>query len=205
MNNTNTTIMKTVSSTLQFIIGLMLLCSSSILSSCEWMWDEDGAIAYDIEGTWEGDMYFSYSYNGREYYSNYTQIEFLRNGGYRSGRGFWIDYYSNAPWDYVANHFTWTVEYNTIYIHLEEDNYNIEIRDYSLDDNYFWGKVYYEGEHRSFKLRHTSSPNWNDYDYGWGYDYYYSQRRATDADSSVPRSLRPLPERPHFFLRPEAK
>lgn len=191
----------------QLILSLFtLLVSVGAFSSC------DSMIATSLEGTWEGNMYFASYYDGRYYYSNYTEIEFLLDPmKFKTGRGFWVDYYSNAPWDYVANHFTWTVQDRSIYIHLMEDDYDIEIRDYTLDDETFYGYVFYEGEQRKFTLYHTSSPNWDEYHYGTGYyydDYYYYSPKRMPADSvgadadSVPPMLK---ERPKRVLVPAAK
>ena len=173
----------------------------------------DSMIASSLEGTWEGEMYFASYYDGRYYYSNYTEIEFVGDPyRFKSGRGYWIDHYSGAPWDYVANHFTWQVRDKIIYIHLIEDDYDIEIHNYRLNDERFTGDVYYEGEDRYFELVHTYSPNWDDYDYGYGYygggyyGGYYSQRRSaewTDADTTdrrVPAGIEKLKERPRRVL-----
>lgn len=177
------------------VVALFLMLPA--LTSC------DSMIATSLEGTWEGDMYFLSYYDGREYYSNYSEVEFLTDPmSFKSGHGYWVDYYSNAPWDYVANHMTWTVRDRVIYIHLVEDRYDFEIRDYRLDDYKFTGYVFYDGEERTFELRHTSSPNWDDYDFGYGYGYgynsgygpYYSPSRSNEADS--------IPARPVRHMRP---
>ncbi len=91
------------------------------LTSCE---DED--IAYTLEGTWEGNTYMYSYYNNAYYQSTYSYVDFSRDPfTYTSGTGHWIDYYSNAPWDYVANHIYWWVDNGVINIHFEEDNYTI--------------------------------------------------------------------------------
>lgn len=187
---------------LSFLFALSALCG---LSGC------DSMIATSLEGTWEGEMYFASYYDGRYYYSNWSEIEFVGDPfRFKRGNGYWIDYYSGAPWDYVANHFEWEVRNKVIYIHLIEDNYDVEIRDYHLDDDHFSGNVFYEGEDRYFELIHTYSPNWDEYDYGYG---YYSQRRAVANDSigpaasdSVSSNLPPqLKERPKRVLVPAGK
>lgn len=78
------------------------------LTSC----DEDAEIAYALNGTWKGIMQTQLDYEGRYYQSNKSEVTF--NSGYDSGDGYWIDYYSNAPWDYVANRITWRVSGTTI-------------------------------------------------------------------------------------------
>lgn len=183
------------------------------LTSC------DSFIASTLEGTWEGDMYFTSYYDGRVYYSNYTELEFIGDPfRMKSGYGYWIDYYSNAPWDYVANHIAWEVYDRVIRIHLLEDDEYVEIFNYALNDSFFTGDVRYAGESRHFKLRHTSSPNWNDYYYGndgyyGGYDpydpydpyypYYSPAQRGTAAADSIGSAVKKDVKRPERRLRPE--
>lgn len=149
-------------------MAFMALMSITIVSC-----DEDDAIAYTLEGTWEGRMYTSSWYDDVEYEVLYSEIDFVRDPyRYSSGRGYWIDYYRRGPWgrDYVANHIEWQVVNGAIQVYFIEDDAFVSIHDYSLDDNYFTGVIYYGDNRTSFRLRHTSSPNWNDYYYGW--DYY---------------------------------
>lgn len=201
--------MKKIYSLLFALFTLMM--GAGLFYSCEW-WTEDDEIAYNLEGTWGGEMYFASYYDGNWYYSNYTKLEFVERD-YNRGEGYWVDYYSQAPWDYVANHFTWEVRGGVIYIRLLEDNYYVEIRDFDIDRRNFSGYVYYEGEERHFELYHTSSPNWSDYDYGWGYegDYGYnydpdwgwgygSNRREMSTDSLAGKK-QPA-ERPKRVLLP---
>lgn len=204
------------------LLGLLVtLTGVGLFYSCDW-WTEDDEITYNLEGTWGGEMYFASYYDNNWYYSNYTKLEFVERD-YNRGEGYWVDYYSHAPWDYVANHFTWEVRGGVIYIRFLEDNYYVEIRDFKIDRRSFSGYVYYEGEERHFDLYHTSSPNWNSYDYGWGYDYdygygpgyYYSPRRldpnasesidAETADSLLSDQPRQLKERPKRVLVPAKK
>lgn len=149
------------------VVLIAAIGTGGALTSC------DSMIATTLEGTWEGDMYVSSYYDGRDYYASHTEIEFLLDPlKFKTGRGYWVDYYSRAPWDYIANHFRWTVTDRVIRIHLEEDRYDLEIRNYELDDDYFSGDVFYEGESRHFHLYHTSSPNWDEFHYGWDAPYY---------------------------------
>lgn len=187
-----------------FLPLVMLLGTLGLTTSC------DSMIASTLEGTWEGDMYFVSYYDGREYFSNHSEVEFIGDPmRFKSGSGYWVDYYSGAPWDYVANHMTWTVRDKVIYIHLVEDRYDFEIRNYHLDDRSFSGYVYYDGEERYFELIHTSSPNWNDYDYGYGYGYgynpgyrpYYAPANGAAGDS-VPAEPASAPARPERHMRP---
>jgi len=137
--------------------------------------DEDDDIAYTLEGTWRGNMYISYSYDGYDYQSTYSEICFLRDPyTYSSGDGYWVDYYRNyLPWgrNYVANHIRWEVSNGVIRVWFREEGSYIEIHDYSLSDRYFNGTIYDGGNYVDFRLTHVSSPNWNDY--YWGFDDYW--------------------------------
>jgi len=155
-----------------FFTVLMTAMLSFSLVGC----DEDEEIAYTLEGTWQGDMYVSYAYDGYIYDAAYSEICFLRDPyTYSSGQGYWVDYYSNAPWDYVANHIEWNVRNGIIQVYFVEDRSYVEIADYRLSDNYFTGTIYDGGSYVDFRLRHVSSPNWNDYDYG--YDYWWGAKK----------------------------
>ncbi|MBQ6200692.1 MAG: lipocalin family protein [Prevotella sp.] len=153
-------------------------------SSCE-----DAQIASTLEGTWKGNMYISTSYDGRTYDATYTEITFDGDPySFSSGTGYWVDYYSNAPWDYVANHISWSVDNRVIYIHFYEDGTSFRISDYRLNDDRFVGTLYDNGNYVDFDLVHTSSPNWGRYNY-WGYDSwfgtYYSRTRGEGASDST--------------------
>lgn len=151
---------------------------------------EDAEIAYTLEGTWRGDMYISTSYGGRSYNSTYTVITFEGDPyTLASGYGKWVDYYSDAPWDYIANHIEWKVNNRVIYIYFVEEKITLSISDYRLNDNRFVGTLYDHGHYVDFDLVHTSSPNWSSYN-RWGYsswydDYYYSRTRGEDASDST--------------------
>jgi hypothetical protein len=150
----------------------MLAMTATMLTSCNW-WDEDREIAYTLEGTWEGNMRIKSTYSGRTYYATETEITFSKDPyRYSSGEGYWVDYYSDAPWDYVANHISWTVDSGDIEIYFREDGTRFTIRDYRLNDNRFTGTLYDNGQRVDFTLYHTSSPNWSRYD-RWGYDDWY--------------------------------
>lgn len=149
---------------------------------------DDARIARTLEGTWKGNMYISSYYGGRSYNATYTEITFLRDpGAYSSGQGYWVDYYSDAPWDYIANHIDWTVDYGVIKVHFVEENTEIRISDYHLDNDRFYGVLNDNGKAVDFELIHVSSPNWSSYRY-WGYDDWYghyASRRAEASDSTV--------------------
>ena len=165
------------------MMGMMALS----FTSCE----TDEEIAYTLEGTWKGNMYISSEWDGYTYDATYTEITFLKDPyTYSSGSGYWVDYYSNAPWDYVANHIDWTVDYGTIYVYFREKGTSLEIRDYRLNYDRFVGTIYDRGTMVDFELYNVSHP-YSYYDnYRWGYDSWYddwsygwSRTRGVDADS----------------------
>lgn len=108
-----------------FAMALMLPMSL-LFVSC----DEDAEVAYHLDGAWRGNMYVKTAYGGRTYTATYSEIEFY--SGYNSGTGVWVDYYSGAPYDYVANHIRWAVRDGNIYIHFVEENIDAIISNYSL-------------------------------------------------------------------------
>ena len=173
--------------------------------------DNDENIAYTLEGTWEGNMYISSYWDGRTYNATYSEITFLRDPyTYSSGTGYWVDYYSDAPWDYVANHIDWTVRNGVIYVTFIEDGDRLEIHDYRLSSNRFYGTIYENGHSVDFDLFNVTHPYtyWDDYLWGydswyydsWYYDdYYWARTRGNDTDSVKPA------EKPKRFVNPELK
>ena len=163
-------------------------------SSCE-----DAEIAYTLEGTWRGNMYISASHDGRTYNSTYTVITFEGDPySISSGYGEWVDYYSDAPWDYIANHIEWEVDNRVIYIYFREERTRMTISDYRLNDDRFIGTLNDNGRLVDFELYHTSSPNWNNYRYyddDYWYDSWYSRTRSGGASDS------PVVEKPVRFFR----
>lgn len=147
--------------------------------------DEDSHIAYTLEGTWRGDMRINSNYSGRTYYATYTVVDFERTNTWSSGVGYWVDHYSDAPWDYVANHIEWTVVNGEIRIYFREDGTTLYIKDYVLNDERFRGTLWDNGQRVDFTLYHTASPNWNSYN-RWGYDGWnsYWSREATRGNGS---------------------
>lgn len=193
--------MKKISTLMMMTLVAMLTLS---FTSC----DEDDDIAYTLEGTWEGNMYVSESYNGRTYDATYSEICFLRDPySYSSGAGYWIDYYSGAPWKYIANHITWTVRDGALYVHFYEENSDVVIYDYRLSDGFFDGAIYYGNTRVDFSLQHTSSPNWGSYywygDDGWydGWDYYGYAKQGTITTRASKDSV----EQPKRFFRTNYK
>ena len=163
------------------------------LTSC----DDDEYIARTLEGTWKGDMYVKTEWDGRYYNAIYTEVTFLKNpNAFSSGTGYWVDYYSDAPWDYVANHIDWNVTLGDIYVKFIEEGTSIEISDYRLDDNRFSGYIYDHGNKVSFNLYNVSRPNYTGY--RWGYDSWRYSRGLT---RTVTDSLN-VTEKPVRIVRP---
>ena len=178
---------------------LMMAMMAITFTSCE-----DEYIANTLEGTWKGNMYISSYWDGRTYDATYTEITFLRDPyTYSSGSGYWVDYYSNAPWDYVANHIDWTVNNGVIYVYFIEDGDRLEIHDYRLSSSRFYGTIYENSHNVDFDLINVSHPYtyWDNYYWGydgWYDDYYWARTRgaaATDDTKTV--------EKPKRFVNPD--
>ena len=163
-----------------WMIALLALVS---FTSCE-----DEEIAYDLEGTWEGRVFDYSDWDGKRYNISRSLIEFYL-GAFRlvQGDGHWVDFYSGGPRDYVSYKIHWRVDNQVIYITFKEDGTQYRVSNYRLSETRFSGTMYeYKdgkplGYSHDFELRHTSSPNWNnyysDYDYYWstyGYRHYWS-------------------------------
>ena len=130
-----------------------------------YQWDTNS-----LEGTWGGNMSVSTYYRERTYYATKTEVTFTGDPLFSSsGSGYWVDYYSGAPWDYVANHITWRVYNGNITINFREDGSMIVLSDYRLNDSHFTGYIADGDKDIHFSLTHTSTPNWSTYNY-WGYN-----------------------------------
>lgn len=179
------------------IVALMSLS----FTSC----DEDADIGDTLYGTWKGYMDIGLTYGDHYYASTTSEITFVPSNSYSDhGKGYWIDRYSNAPWNYVANHIEWAVSNGVINIHFIEENSYATIYNYSLDDDYFYGTVECGNSSADFRLVKTASPNeWN-YDWydpddwydSWGYGWAkphqgtFDDTRASSSDSDSLKYLR---------------
>ena len=177
---------------------LMMAMMALAFTSCE-----DEMIADTLEGTWSGNMYISSNWDGRTYDITRTEITFeIDPFRFTKGSGIWVDYYSRAPWDYVANHIDWSVKNGVIYIYFIEDNDRIEIRDYHLNSKRFYGTIYDGNNLVDFELYCVSRPRYDDYRWGfdsWYDDYYWARTRSGDADSTK------VIEKPKRFVNPALK
>lgn len=171
---------------------LMMVMMAVAFTSCE-----DAEVARTLEGTWRGNMYISTSYGGRTYNATETEVTFLRDPyAYSSGTGYWVDYYSTAPWDYVANHIEWRVDYGVIYVYFVEENTEIRISDYRLNGSTFYGTINDNGRPVDFELYYYSRPAGYYNGLRWGYDYWTRTRGASDSTNV---------EKPVRFVNPDLK
>ena len=174
---------------------LLLLAFMAITAATFTSCDEDTQIALTLEGVWQGNMYVSSSWNGRDYYATSTEITFEGDDYHWSrGTGYWVDYYSGAPWDYVANHIQWRVVNRSIEVYFIEDGTTVYIEDYSLSDNYFSGYIQDGDNDVEFRLSHVAKPRRSSYDH-WGYDgwnHYYSRQTRSDNSHASDSTERPV-------------
>ena len=158
---------------------------------------EDQLIADSLEGTWSGNMEVSSYYEGRNYYATHTEITFNNDPyHYAKGTGYWVDYYSGAPWDYVANHIVWEVDNRHIHVYFQEEGTSLVIADYHLTDQRFTGYIADGRNNVYFNLMHIASPNWSSYRY-WGYNewysgHYYSRQTRGDDSTTIAPAEKPV-------------
>lgn len=149
--------------------AICMAITAATMTSCT---DDNEDVAYNLWGVWEGNMYMQSSYNGRMYQSSYSVLSFDKNPyEYASGSGYWIDYYSNAPWDYYSSRIQWRVTGpQEIQIYSQKEGRTYYIYDYRMTSYSFSGYID-DGSNRGvyFELQKTSSPDWSDY----GWDGYY--------------------------------
>lgn len=168
----------------------VLVIALVTLTSC----DEDYMISYDLKGTWEGNMYTYYDFNGHTQKVSYTEIQFLSNPyEHKSGYGYWVDHFSRRPGDYYYSRIFWEVKNQHIYIDFMSEGTSIEIYDYKLNGSRFtgWFKDGYNTNTEFSLVKTADYSDHYDYDYGWGYgyddyyDYYYSKATRSSAGDSA--------------------
>lgn len=163
------------------IIGMMTIIT---MAAC----DEDQALAYDLEGVWQGTITGDYYYDRYRTGSNDydTEIMFKQVSWEKGGTGYEIDrrYGSRS---YTKSYFDWAVRNGKIYIEYD-DGYRVIVRDFETYimggrmrfrgyfDNYDTGE-----QMASFSLIKVVDPN----EY---YDGYYT-RSIAPADSIATDSL----------------
>jgi len=177
---------------------LMMAMMALAFTSCE-----DEMIADTLEGTWSGNMFISSNWDGKTYDVTRTEITFeIDPFRFTRGSGYWVDYYSRAPWDYVANHIDWSVNNGVISIYFIEDGDRIEIRDYHLNSRRFYGTIYDGDNLVDFELYCVDRPHYDNYRWGfdsWYGEYYWARTRSGDADSTK------VIEKPKRFVNPALK
>lgn len=174
-----------------FAVALVATLSLSLVS-CN---DENESVAYTLEGTWEGDMHISAQWSGIPYAYMGSRISFQKDPRrYAKGKGYWVDYYDNYYQDYAADRFDWEVRGGRIYIHFWYHPADLEIYDYYVDGEYFYGKVYDGYISSSFRLYNIDWDRWNDYQYD---DYWWSNSTTFDneATDTTKAPLKPADEK----------
>ncbi|MDO4160130.1 MAG: hepatitis A virus cellular receptor 1 [Prevotellaceae bacterium] len=162
-------------------MALAMFAVTFTFTSC----DDDDDIADTLWGVWEGDMYVESEWDGYTYQASSSVLAFDKDPyEYASGTGYWIDYYSNAPWDYYASNISWTVRNGEIVIYSIEEGQYYYISQYSLSNNYFTGYIS-DGYNSAlyFELVKTSAPYWNG-DSGYHYSSWYVNKKSRSADES---------------------
>lgn len=150
---------------------LMALIAMTTMTSC----DEDAALAYDLEGVWQGTITGNYYYDRYRVQSNDydTEIMFRQISWETGGTGYEIDrrYGSRS---YSKTYFDWKVRNGKIYIEYD-DGYRVIVRDFETYrmggrmrfrgyfDNYDTGE-----QMAAFSLIKVEDPN----SYYGGYDPY---------------------------------
>lgn len=174
---------------------LMMAFTVTAFTSC----DDDENIAYNLAGVWQGNMYMQSEYNGRVYKASYSVLAFDKDPyRYAKGNGYWIDYYSNAPYDYYSSRIDWRVYNGEIQIYSRKEGVTYYISQYNMDDYYFTGYIDDGRNRQYFRLTKTSSPDWGDYNwngYDWDDDYYYApakpKTKGSDQTQEPVRSVSP--------------
>lgn len=165
------------------MLVVLMVMATATLTSC----NDDEVIADTLWGVWRGDMYVTDYYNGQSYRSAYSIIEFDKDEySYASGTGYWVDYFSNAPWDYYASPIEWQVNNGEVLIYSTYDDTYFTIYNYKLSDNYFTGEILSENNTlQEFSLRKTDSPYWSNYTWGYGDYYGYAKARIDGSKNAA--------------------
>ncbi len=169
------------------ITAVLMVIAGTVVSGC----NPDYDIAYTLDGVWEGNMYKYYDYYGNRYSSTSTVLQFDQDAySCTQGTGRWIDYYSDAPYDYFASYITWSVVNRRIIIYSEKERQTYYIDSYRLDDNYFEGVITDPyGNSKNFEMRKTYSRNWDSYNWnGWYYNAPAGKAKKNESTGSAGRT-----------------
>ena len=84
------------------------------------------------------------------------------------------------------------VQFNSGYIHFEEDNTNVVIYNYTLSDDRLSGYIQTgNGQMLTITLYHTYSPNWSSYTFDdYDYDSYYGYAKSRTSGTATGRPQR---------------
>jgi len=156
--------MKKIYSLLAMVIMMAMVATT--VNSCVFTNDEDYEEAVYIDGVWKGYVNGNYYYDRFGYVDDewQTEIQFYQSDLY-GGTGREYDF-NPYTYQYYYSTFEWYIERGYIYIHYYEDNYDIVIADYRLNNGYFSGifEDYYTGEYvAKFNLVKTTWYDYNEY------------------------------------------
>lgn len=177
---------------------IVVAIATLTVTSC----DPDENMAYNLWGVWQGNMYMQSTYNGRTYQATYSVLAFDKDPySYAQGTGYWIDYYSNAPFDYYSSRIEWKVRNGELRIYSIKEGRTYYIYNYEMGSRYFHGYIN-DSESRNgayFDLTKVTSYDWDDYDWnGYSYNSYYNNygynyapaRAAAVGNSEPERSVK---------------
>lgn len=172
----------------------MTIMFAMSITSCEaeW-WDDNHRMDYKqskaLSGQWTGDFGMYYTYNGRAYDANYTDIVFYPEySGATYGWGKEVDFYAFGPVEYVYHKFDWKLRDGVVDLMYYRDDYlNTFIRDYNMNNDYFQG--YFGNTDDRFSLRKIKdyydwTPYVDTYSSGNRRDWY-DARQMIDLDDST--------------------
>lgn len=174
------------------ILSAILIACAGIFISCRDIEDTNRSMV--LSGEWRGDfgMYYTFVDRGRTYtFDSYdTYIRFIPDHAYASyGTGTQVDYYDYGPYEYQYYHFTWSINYGTIYLTYPYDHeLDTRISNYQMTNDFFTGT--FPASNSTFRLYkladyYSWTPYVNTYGYGSRYDwgeYYLYGTRATSSD-----------------------
>lgn len=177
----------------------MAMMTTMALTSCELGYCEYGPEHMDynqskvLSGEWTGDFGMYYSYNGRYFDADYTDVVFYpARYGATYGYGKQVDWYSYGPYEYIYHKFDWQVVDGVVELRYYHDpDLNTFIRDYKMTNNYFEG--YFGNSPDRFRLRkivdhYNWTPYVNTYSYGNRRDWYGEARQMFEPGDSVSTS-----------------
>ena len=183
------------------LVAFGIIAYACILSSCEYIEDDEKSMV--LSGEWRGDfgMYYNYvdAYGRERTFESYdTRITFIPAYSHAHyGTGTQVDYYAYGPYEYQYYHFHWSVSGSIIYLTYDYDHdLDTRISDYHMTNDYLTGVFpYSETKFRLYKLvdYYDWTPYVNTYGYytrnNWNYTRAegeeLSDSTATDAEGHI--------------------